>query len=286
MKLKNSTKDIFITAKPFSEKLSKYISYYYFHSSEEKNYYKRFEFYPNYKHALTAYKNSQITIQNKGTIITPTEKSNISVLYSINKNRNFKVEINGAFQKIGVVFNPLGINHFIDKDLEEIFSGEINNFAYFEEELNKVLKKVFYEDKTDKKVKLLDDFFEKKYIGFSENSLQKAIQKIITSHGTIQVAELSKKINTNRRALLRLFKKHTTLTIKEYQKLVRFRQAFNYFNENKKEINLTDVALYSMYYDQAHFIKHFKSITKETPKTLLYKISHIGKEDTYWYFKE
>jgi len=284
--LKNSTKDIFITAKPISEKLSKYISYYYFHSSKEESYNKSFEFYPNYKHALTAYKNSQITIQNKGTLITPTEKSNIPVLYSINKNRNFKVEINGSFQKIGVVFNPLGINHFIDKDLEEIFSGEINNFTYFEEELNKVLKKVFYEDKTDKKVKLLDDFFEKKYVGFSENSLQKAIQEIITSHGTTQVTELSKKINVNRRTLLRLFKKHTTLTIKEYQKLVRFRQAFNYFNENKKEINLTDVALYSMYYDQAHFIKHFKSITKETPKTLLYKISHIGKEDTYWYFKE
>ena len=54
----------------------------------------------------------------------------------------------------------------------------------------------------------------------------------------------------------------------------------------KEKTNLTDIALFSMYYDQAHFIKHFKSITKETPNTLLSKISHLGMEDTYWYFED
>ncbi|MBC8882682.1 AraC family transcriptional regulator [Flavobacterium piscinae] len=108
--------------------------------------------------------------------------------------------------------------------------------------------------------------------------------EIIISNGGIKVDELSKKINVNRKTLLRQFQKHVLMSVEEYRKMVMFRQAFNYFQENKNQSNLTEIALFSMYYDQAHFIKHFKAITNETPSTLLNKISKIGNEDTYWYF--
>lgn len=275
--LKNN--DTFITAKPISQKISRYISYYYFHASDDENYNKSFVFYPNYKHALTVYKDSE-------SIVNPLGKINIKPLYSINKDKSIKVSMNGRFNKIGIVFNPLGINCFIEKPLQEIFSDYFDFFPHFGNDFIKVLEEVFSEKQTDKKVSLLDDFFEKRYIPFNEPVLKKSVKEIITSNGAVKVSELSEELNVNRKTLLRLFKKHTNMSVEEYRKMVMFRQALNYFHQSKEKTNLTDVALFSMYYDQAHFIKHFKSITQETPTTLLSKISHLGEEDTYWYFEE
>ena len=286
MKENSHSEDDFITAKPASKKISRHISYYYFHKSTNENYQKKFIFYPNYKHALTVYRNSEVIISDSRSIIKPSKNASIQSLYCINKNKNIKVSIEGVFDKIGIVFNPLGINHFIEKSIQEVFPYEINAFPHFGEEFNLVLNQVFLENEIHKKVKLLDDFFEKTIQPFDEQIIKKAIGEIIISNGSIKVSELSEKLKINRKSLLRLFNKHTIMSVEEYRKMVMFRQAFNYFQQNKKTVNLTEVALFSMYYDQAHFIKHFKSITKETPNSLLTKIQHLGLEDTYWYFED
>lgn len=286
LKESNHPEDNFITAKPTSEKISRHISYYYFHKSFDENYQKKILFYPNYKHALTVYKNSEVLLSDSKSIVKPSSLFNIQPLYCINKNKDIKVSIEGVFDKIGIVFNPLGINHFIKKSIQDVFPYEINVFPHFGEEFNLVLNQVFLENEIHKKVELLDAFFEKKIQPFDEPILKKAIGEIIVSNGGIKVSELSEKLKINRKSLLRLFNKHTSMSVEEYRKMVMFRQAFNYFQENKDTVNLTEVALFSMYYDQAHFIKHFKSITKETPNSLLTKIQHLGLEDTYWYFED
>lgn len=276
----------FVTIKPESEKIRRYISYYYFHASDDENYNKSFVFYPNYKHALTVYQHSEVTLTETESIVNPSEKTTIKPLYAINKNKNIKVSIKGVFNKIGVVFNPLGINFFIDKPLNEVLTSDFDFFPYFGEEFRAVLAQVFNEKELQDKVVLLDAFFENRFVAFDEPTLKKSIKEIISTNGAVKVVELSEKLNVNRKTLLRLFKKHTNMSVEEYRKMVMFRQALNYFHQNKEATNLTDVALFSMYYDQAHFIKHFKSITKETPNSLLSKISHLGEEDTYWYFEE
>lgn len=286
MKKKSQFNDIFITAKPASEKISRYISYYYFHKSEDKDYQKNYIFYPNYKHALTVYKDSEVILSDIESIIKPLCETSIQPLYSVNKEKNIKVSIKGVFDKIGVVFNPLGLNHFIQKSLQETLTSDIGVFTNFGDEFNSILNQVYSENQIEQKVSLLDGFFEKKLCSFEEPILKKAIGEIIIANGGIKVSELSEKLNINRKTLLRLFYKHTLMSVEEYRKMVMFRQAFNYFQQNKATTNLTEVALFSMYYDQAHFIKHFKSITKETPNTLLSKVSHLGLEDTYWYFED
>ena len=285
--MKNTTQhnESFTTVKPLSEKISRYISYYYFHSSVDENYNKSFVFYPNYKHALTVYKNSEVLLADISSTVTPSKNITVRPLYTINKEKSLKVSISGCFDKIGVVFNPLGINFFIEKPLSEILSSDFDYFPHFGEEFPEVLVQVFDEKDLQNKVVLLDAFFEKSFVEFDEPIIKKSVKEILSSNGAIKVVELSEQLNVNRKTLLRLFKKHTNMSVEEYRKMVMFRQAINYFHQNKETTNLTDVALFSMYYDQAHFIKHFKSITKETPTILLSKISHLGEEDTYWYFE-
>ena len=77
------------------------------------------------------------------------------------------------------------------------------------------------------------------------------------------------------------------LSVEEYKKLVMFRNALNYAQKAGEDTTLTDVALYSLYYDQAHYIKHFKAITKQSPKALLSKLTDLGShEEVYWNFED
>ena len=128
-------------------------------------------------------------------------------------------------------------------------------------------------------------FFASRYCTFDDPVVKKALQEILNSNGSIRVEELSDATGVNRKTLLRMFNKHLCCSVEEYKKMVMFRNALNYSQESN-EHSLTDVALYSLYYDQAHFIKHFKSVTQQSPKVLLSKLTKLGTQETYWNFEE
>jgi len=281
------TKGTFVTVKPKSTLVGKYISYYYFHSSTDPGFKNNFFFYPNYNHALTVYKGSEVSFTDRSSLVLPSKDDALNCLYAINTDTNFKVSLNGIFNKIGIVFNPLGLNHFITKPLDDIFIRRFFTFDHFGDEFKTQLEKVYAEADYDNKAAMHDAFFQNKYIGFNEPVVKKAVIEILNSNGAVRVEELSEQLNVNRKTLLRLFKKHLCCSVEEYKKLVMFRNALNYSQQHRNEASLTDVALYNLYYDQAHFIKHFKSVTKLPPKTLLSNLTHLGSQGVvYWHFED
>ena len=281
------TKGTFVTVKPKNDLVGRHVSYYYFHSSTDPAFKNNFFFYPNYNHALTVYKGSEVSFTERSSLVMPSKDDTTRCLYAINTETNFKVSLNGIFNKIGVVFTPLGLNHFITKPLGEIFSRRFFTFDYFGDDLTTKLEEVYNETDYDRKAAMLDAFFESKYIGFNEPMVKKAVSEILNSNGAMRVEELSDELKVNRKTLLRLFKKHLCCSVEEYKKLVMFRNALNYSQQHRNEATLTDVALYNLYYDQAHFIKHFKSVTKLPPKTLLSNLTHLGSQGVvYWHFED
>lgn len=281
------SKGTFVTVKPKDALVGKYISCYYFHVSYDPEFIKKFFFYPNYNHALTVYKGSTATLTKQGSMVVPSSEGKISCFYTVNVDKNFKVELNGIFNKIGVVFNPLGINHFLTEPLCDVFNANIAVFSHFGIDFEKVLQHVYDDADIDKKVTLLDTFFRSRFNTFSEHVVKSAVAEILNSNGSVRVEELSDKLLVNRKTLLRLFKKHLCCSIEEYKKLVMFRNALNYSQQAGESATLTDVALYSLYYDQAHFIKHFKSVTKLPPKQLLSNLTKLGSQEVvYWHFED
>lgn len=280
------SKGSFITVKPKDEVVAKYIDHYYFHVSDNPEFSRKFFFYPNYKHAITVYKGSEVSLTDDGSLVLPASNDVISSFYSINTEKNFKVELNGIFNKIGIVFNPLGLNYFLKEPLGDFFDRSINVFDCFGDAYKAVLEQVYNEPNTQLKAALLDAFFAGNYRGFNEPGVKKGVQEILNSNGIIKVEELSDMLGVNRKTLLRLFKKHLCCSVEEYKKMVMFRNALNYSQQAGDDATLTDVALYSLYYDQAHFIKHFKSVTTQSPKALLSKLTHLGTQDIYWHFED
>lgn len=280
------SKGYFITVKPKDALVAKHIDCYYFHMSIDPDFHSKFFFYPNYKHALTVYHGSDVSFTEDSSLVHPSDDKPVVAFYSINTEKNFKVTLNGIFNKIGIVFNPLGINHFLKHPLGEIWNRDAFKFEYFGADFTALSRSVFNEPDADNKVNLLDTFFREKYCGFDDVVVKKAMAEILNSNGSVKVEELSDALGVNRKTLLRLFKKHLCSSVEEYKKLVMFRNALNYSQQMGEEASLTDVALYSLYYDQAHYIKHFRAITKQSPKTLLSKLTKLGNHEVYWHFED
>tara|TARA_B100000949_G_scaffold27469_1_gene20770 strand:+ start:111 stop:950 length:840 start_codon:yes stop_codon:yes gene_type:complete len=276
--------ETFLTCKP-SAKLSPHIAYYYFHQSTDENFQQSFTYYPHYKNALTAYKNVDYKILPDFTAeVSSAKKNSLKVVYSKLYQHLGRVNLNGKFSKIGVAFQPLGIQHFISKNYSEVFPEPINLINPFGAEFDQVLNHVFLTGSISEKANLLDEFFQQQYLGFEEERIIGAVNKIIESKGVISVSALASGLNVHRKTLLRLFQKHLDCSVEEYRKLVRFRFALEKIKQSS-DVNLTAISA-DYYYDQSDFIKQFKKLTQLSPKKFMTAVTKLGDEDTFWNFSE
>ncbi|GAA3758222.1 AraC family transcriptional regulator [Flavobacterium ginsengiterrae] len=100
-----------------------------------------------------------------------------------------------------------------------------------------------------------------------KNVIEKICEIIKSQEEEISVSEISRDLKLSQRLLQIKFKTATGLTIKKYIQIMKFRKSVDQMvNSDLEKLKLTDVALYNKYFDQSHFIKKFKDVTKTTPK--------------------
>ncbi len=276
----------FITKKPKDPLLTPYISYYYFHRSLDDSLQKSFIYYPGIKNALTIYKGAQVEYGENYSSVSPSVDKGFIFIYSGVQKHFRKAFIAAPFDKIGVVFNELGINHFLNEPLSQISNDAIDkSFNYFETPFIDQCQAIYKTESIEQKVKLLDQFFTSRFNNLDEVTLKKAVKMIINASEKITVKHISDALLVNRKTLLRLFNKHLGCTVKDYIDIVQFRKSLNsYLIHNNKE-SLTGLALENDYYDQSQFINHFKRLTGTNPKDFFKNIEHVGMEDTFWTFR-
>lgn len=94
--------------------------------------------------------------------------------------------------------------------------------------------------------------------------LQVCIEEILKENGNCEIKKLSNKHGLSERTLQRRFQNYVGLTPKQFSTIIRFQSSLRELDgENKPK--LTDVAYMNGYSDQSHFIRQFKSFTKEKP---------------------
>lgn len=273
----------FITQKPKSAFLQQYISYYYFHYSLDDSLIKRYIYYPHTKSALTIYKNSKAFYSPNHSKTAPDEHTSYSFLYSGIQKQLRTAEIIAPFHKIGIVFNELGLNHFVKEPMASISNDPIDkSFTYFGEELTMACDLIYTINAIDEKVGHLDRFFERMFYGFHDQKFKHCIYLIVNSKERLTVAEVSQKTGINPKTLLRLFKKHIGCTTKDYINIVQFRKSLNNFLLNNTSVSLTELAINNEYYDQSQFISHFKKLSGTSPKKFFNSIQHLSTEDIFW----
>lgn len=108
------------------------------------------------------------------------------------------------------------------------------------------------------------------------------IDKIINSHGTMRVTDISNDIGISERLLRKKFNDSIGMSPKQYSRIVRFQYIISEVLYGKKlqKDNHTDFMDFS-YYDDSHLIKDFKFFTLMTPGWFLEKMIdvHITRDD-------
>lgn len=98
------------------------------------------------------------------------------------------------------------------------------------------------------------------------------ILKMIHIDHTISLNQISEKNNISIREIQRLFRTYIGVSPKVYMRFIKVKNAKTKI-ANKEYESLTQLSLDSGYFDQAHFIRDFKSFMEETPKKY-HKLKH------------
>ena len=244
--------ELFESRIPKSPFIQQYIAYYYFHESGKNTDNLSFIYYPHYKNALTIYKGSIIRQKNDFQTVTSPHDSDYFFSFAKLTRNATKAQIRSPFQRIGVVFQPLGLNHFLDGNLSEVINSEINlNFNYFRESMVPFLDQIYATTALDQKVQLLDEYFTHVYVGFDCAPMKKATQLLFSERSKYTVEDLAKDLEISRKTVLRLFKKHHNCSPIDYIKLIQFRRSLEIYQQNDTGSSLTNLALNNAYYDHA-----------------------------------
>lgn len=115
-------------------------------------------------------------------------------------------------------------------------------------------------------LKTINTYFEA-LADSNQNIIEKICEIIRLREDEISVSEIGKLLNSSQRLLQIKFKTATGLTIKKYIQILKFRKSVDQMlNADLEKMSLTEIALYNKYFDQSHFIRKFKDVTKTTPK--------------------
>ncbi len=135
--------------------------------------------------------------------------------------------------------------------------------------LDKIRQQLTDCDDIEKKILFLEGFLEK-CLSNSHNipDVILAAAVFIRDNATAQLKELVEQAPYSKKQFIYLFKKHIGVTPKLYQRIVRFNELLQKI-DNEEMISWTQVSLDCGYYDQAHFIKDFKSFSGLNPSQFL-----------------
>jgi AraC-like DNA-binding protein len=273
----------FQTALPGSTFLQKCIAYYYFEESGDASHSKSFIYYPHYKNALSIYKNCRVTLKHEFSSLAYPANNCYSFGYSKLISSAAQAELQAPFTKIGVVFQPLGLNHFLEGNLSDYVPAPINvDFDVFKDTMLDILPSVFDAAALEEKVTLLDNYFLSVFKGFKDKKMEDALHLLFAEDAKYSVESLAEALQISRKTLLRLFKKHQNCSVIDYMKLIQFRKSVEIFQNSKDKTKLTELAHNTAYYDQSDFIKHFKKLTGFNPKSFFENLTILGDQGTFW----
>jgi AraC-like DNA-binding protein len=111
-----------------------------------------------------------------------------------------------------------------------------------------------------------------------DTGFDRAVESVVEAEGRIRVDGLSRDLGVSCRQLERMFRERVGLGPKRFAKVLRFQSVFRRaaFEEGPWAM----LALDCGYYDQAHFIRDFRSFTGRSPGALFARESALTRAFT------
>ncbi|MEO1436609.1 MAG: helix-turn-helix domain-containing protein [Bacteroidota bacterium] len=257
---------------------------YYVHRSDTPHAEERITYYPNFCTTLNIYRNDSVSWTEWSRTHTYSPDAGFNQLLVSRFDQTREIVMNGRFDKLTIVFWPLGINPFLNQDLAKIGQEHFAFFNHFGPAFETVLQQVFETDLLTEKRVLLDAFFVEQVKPFQVPALQEAVRYWQETEATISVDAMARKLGISRKTLLRLFRRHLMMSPSEFKSILRFRKALEHAQSSEHFKGLSDLAYTADYYDQSDLNAHFKVKTGMTPKQLFQQIQTID-DHLYWNYR-
>jgi AraC-like DNA-binding protein len=161
-----------------------------------------------------------------------------------------------------VFFNEAGAAPFFKQPIHELYreSVSLDNFIlrselfYLEEQLAETTT-------DDSRISLVERFLLKRMIDAEPDKL--VLSAIHQSKGNIRIKDLMKQLHISQSPLEKRFRQTVGASPKKFASIVRLKSILEQYDP---VTSLTELGYSAGFYDQAHFIKEFKSFTGNTPE--------------------
>ncbi len=173
-----------------------------------------------------------------------------------------------------VIFQEAGAAAFFKAPMYEIFGMNLSLDNLINPVKTYRIEEKLFEAKTNRqRILLIENFLISELKESQSNPIIiETIRKIQTAKGNLRIQELLKGMPISRDSYEKKFRSIVGTTPKQFSEIVRIR---NVIDRYTPEISLTDTAYQAGYFDQAHFIKEFRTFTGQTPKEFF-------KSSAYW----
>jgi AraC-like DNA-binding protein len=165
-----------------------------------------------------------------------------------------------------VFFKESGAASFFRQPLQELFreSISLDNFM-LRSELLLLEEQLCEANSDDAKIKVIEYFLISRIKPVEPDQLVLAALALIhKSKGNIRIKELMSQLHISQSPLEKRFRQSVGASPKKFASIVRLKNAIQHYSPQN---SLTALSYEAGYYDQAHFIKEFKTFTGDTPET-------------------
>lgn len=277
-----------VIVKPESQVLKQYVDYFLFLRKKDDSAV-GYTTFPNNNLCLAIYRHNHIDYQQGANVnrclISAGRQEFTSRIYGFH-NMPFRVDIEQKLDQVCIIFLPAALKAFIRLNFDKIDHAEQVFEQLFQPKDRYFLEQLFDESdpfqQARKLEKLLLDQLEEHRI----TKIREALYHLSLAqphHPNFSVEMLCQKLGVSDTTLFRLFKTSLGQNPQKYLKTIRFRHALK--DLTTTQVPLTTIALRHHYYDQAHFIKDFKTFTGYSPKKLLNEVS-IQQQALTWIYQE
>lgn len=173
-----------------------------------------------------------------------------------------------------VQFNELGAATFLKEPLHELFDQSISLDHFLSKQKIDETEYRLAEAETNlKRISVIEQFLCSELKETRSTLLiGNAVQRIKLAKGNIRIRDLVTSLNISEDPFEKQFRRVVGTSPKQFASIIRFKNLIQNFLPGQ---NLTAVAYDAGYFDQAHFIKDFRSFTGQTPHNFF-------KTSSYW----
>ncbi|GAB3507660.1 hypothetical protein GCM10027341_42580 [Spirosoma knui] len=182
----------------------------------------------------------------------------------------------GTVRKFGIQLKPECLPQLFKVPVASLFNNFTDLESLFGKNINRLVEDVYGREDINQVVRMAESFLlaQLRNVSNERNYVFEASRLIRESKGSLSIEALSEHLFISKRQLERSFKDNYGTTPKMYQRIIRFRNAFEALQEKPITPNWLDVSYSFGYSDQAHFIRDFRQFASDAPTSVFQKNAH------------